>query len=671
MNALVDFYVEQYRINGRQATSKARMQKYQHKINAKMNQLRSTHASLGKEEMVGQFHREVRRLAQAAYFSNNKEAVRIINGEIIPELVRMDMELFTEQERELLENSLKDDSFFKKLDKEAHCEVCARSFAEVYRGSLQRSINRQIVELVPARPEMEFPRAREMNRHFILHIGPTNSGKTYHALERLKDAKSGVYLGPLRLLALEVYERMKEYGTACTMLTGQECIEEPDSRVTASTVEMLDIDKEYEVAVIDEAQMVADELRGHSWTRAILGVRAREIHVCMSPDAEGVVTHLIELGNGSCEVRRYERKTPLVLMDEPIAFPEDVQDGDALIVFSKKAVLNVAGRLEEHGISSSVIYGSLPPEIRRRQMHLFNTGKTKVVVSTDAIGMGLNLPVKRIVFMEVEKYDGIATRPLELSEIKQIAGRAGRFGLYETGYVTAMDEQKLEFLQKQWKKEELPIERVSLGFPQILLSMNAPLDVVLKLWHDARPSEPFEKIKIDEMLFLYNEAYRMRMYIADFDDKSVLYRMITCPVDIKDTELVHLWGEYCMNYTADISLEKPRSASRYQGLQKYESYYKKLDLYYQLSMRLGKLVDTDWLDAEREKTQDTIMQLLAKDKHEYILRCKYCGKILPVDSPFRVCAGCRREVEAKRLLNDANHSGHSGRSRHGRGHRRH
>jgi ATP-dependent RNA helicase SUPV3L1/SUV3 len=659
MEVLVEFYVEQYRGVCRQATAKARMQKYQHKINAKLNQLRSTHASPGKEEMTAQFHKDVKRLAQAAYYSNNKEAVRLINREILPELVRMDLELFGEQERELLENRLSADDFLKKLSKDAYGEICNRSLAEIFRESLERNLNRQIVELVPARPELEFPKAREMNRHFILHIGPTNSGKTFHALERLKDAESGVYLGPLRLLALEVYERMNEYGTQCTMLTGQECIEEPDSRVTASTIEMLDIEKMYEVAVIDEAQMVADELRGHNWTRAILGVRAKEIHICMSPDAEGVVTHLIELGNGTYEVRRYERKTPLVLMDTPISFPEDVQDGDALIVFSKKAVLNVAGRLESSGIASSVIYGSLPPEIRRRQMHLFNTGKTKVVVSTDAIGMGLNLPVKRIIFMEIEKYDGNATRALELSEIKQIAGRAGRFGIYDTGYVTAMDEQKLRFLHRQWKNEELPIERVSLGFPQILLSMDAPLDVVLKLWHDAPPSEPFEKIKIDEMLFLYYEAYKMRAFIADFDDKNVLYRMITCPVDIKDAELVRLWGEYCMNYTADISLEKPRPFSKYQGLQKYESYYKKLDLYYQLSMRLGKLLDGEWLEKEREKTQDIIMQLLAKDKHEYILRCKYCGRILPVDSPFRVCTSCRRDVDEQRAQRQ-NHSGHSG-----------
>lgn len=645
MKVLLEFYIDQYRSVCRQSGAKARMQKYQHKINAKINQIKNTHASYGREEMVCEFHKDVKRLAQAAYFSNNKEFIRKINTELLPELVRMDLELFTEQERELLENSLNDEGFLKRLAKDSYGKICNIPMAQLYRESMQKALNKQIVELVPARPEMEFPKAREMNRHFILHIGPTNSGKTYHALERLKDASSGVYLGPLRLLALEVYERMKEYGTPCTMLTGQECIEEPDSRITASTIEMLDIDKEYEIAVVDEVQMVADELRGHSWTRAILGVRAKEIHLCMSPAAEEVVKHLIELGNGTYEVCRYERKTPLELEEKPITFPDDVQDGDALIVFSKKAVLNVAGRLESQGIAASVIYGSLPPEIRRRQMHLFNSGKTKVVVSTDAIGMGLNLPVRRIVFMEIEKYDGNTTRALDISEIKQIAGRAGRYGLYESGYVTAMDEQKLRFLKRQWNNEEQPIGHVSLGFPQVLLTMDAPLDVVLQLWHDAKPSEPFVKINVDDMLFLYREAYKMRSYIADFDDKYVLYRMITCPIDIKDPEVVHLWGEYCMNYTADISLEQPRPFSRYQGLQKYESYYKRLDLYYQMSMRLGKLIDSEWLDNEREKTQDTIMQLLTKDKHEYILRCKYCGRILPVDSPFRVCSACRRDTE--------------------------
>jgi ATP-dependent RNA helicase SUPV3L1/SUV3 len=642
MEKIIDFYVEQYRKVCGKATKNARIQKYEHKINSKINEIKNTHGSPEKEELAASMHQSVKRLVQAAYFYNNRVVIRKVNTVLLPELVRLDLEMMGQEEIDRL-----DEETLKMLGKEAFGEICDHSLARVYRGLMQRKLRKQILELVPAKPEMEFAESLAMERHFILHIGPTNSGKTFHALERLKDASCGVYLGPLRLLALEVYERMREYGTPCTMRTGQECIEDPDSRVTASTVEMLDLDQVYDVAVIDEAQMVSDELRGHSWTKAILGVKAREIHVCMSPAAEEAIVHLISLSKGTYEIHSYERKTKLELEEAPFSFPEDVREGDALIVFSKKAVLNVAGRLESQGIESSVIYGSLPPEIRRRQMELFNNKETKVVVSTDAIGMGLNLPVRRIVFMQMEKFDGKTTRPLEIPEIRQIAGRAGRFGLYETGYVTAMDEPKLNYLKRQWKKEELPITKVSLGFPQVLLSMDAPLDVILTLWHDVRPSEPFEKINIDDMLFLYREAYRMRMFIADFDDKYVLYRMITCPIDIKDPEVVRLWGEYCMNYTADISLEKPRRHSRYQGLMRLESYYKKLDLYYQLSTRLGKLIDMEWLEDEREKTQDEIMQLLLQDKHEYILRCKYCGRILPVDSPYRMCEKCRAETESR------------------------
>jgi ATP-dependent RNA helicase SUPV3L1/SUV3 len=642
MEKLIEFYVDQYRKVCGKATKNVRMQKYEHKVNSRINELKNTHGSPEKEELAAGLHQNVKKLVQATYFYNNKAVIRKVNTVLIPELVRLDLEMLSPEERDRL-----DEETLKILAKEAFGEICEHSLAMVYHSYLNQTLQKQILSLVPAKPEMEFAESIAMERHFILHVGPTNSGKTYHALERLKDASNGVYLGPLRLLALEVYERMREYGTPCTMRTGQECIEDPESRVTSSTVEMLDLDQIYDVAVIDEAQMVSDELRGHSWTRAILGVKAREIHVCMSPAAEEVLVHLIELGKGTYEIHRYERKTKLELEEEPFNFPEDVREGDALIVFSKKAVLNVAGRLESTGIESSVIYGSLPPEIRRRQMELFNKKETKVVVSTDAIGMGLNLPVRRIVFMQMEKFDGKTTRALDIPEIRQIAGRAGRFGLYETGYVTAMDETKLNYLKRQWKKEELPITRVSLGFPQVLLSMDAPLDVILTLWHDVRPSEPFEKINIDDMLFLYREAYRMRMFIPDFDDKHVLYRMITCPIDIKDAEVVRLWGEYCMNYTADISLEKPRRYSHYQGLVKLESYYKKLDLYYQLSMRLGKLIDMQWLEDEREKTQDEIMQMLLVDKHEYILRCKYCGRILPVDSPYRMCEGCRREAESR------------------------
>ncbi len=534
-----------------------------------------------------------------------------------------------------------DGEFLAYLRRTMPGKICQESLFTLYPRYRQHKVKNSILELVPARPELEFAEVRQMHRRFILHIGPTNSGKTFRSLERLKLARCGVYLGPLRLLALEVYEQMNKYEVPCTMRTGQECIEEADSRVVASTIEMADFDENYDIAVIDEAQMVTDPDRGHSWTKAILGIRAGEIHICMSPAAEQAIIHLIELCRDDYEIERYERKTALICEDEPFVFPDDVRKGDALIVFSKKSVLDVAGRLEEQKINASVIYGSLPPEIRRRQMHLFNSGRTKVVVATDAIGMGLNLPVRRIVFLQAEKYDGVSRRPLLVSEIKQIAGRAGRFGIYDSGYVNAMGREELQYIRERYEAEEDPVSQVHLGFPQILLDIEAPMDELLKIWHDVTPTEPFVKENIDEALYLYEQAKRCKEMIDGFENKHVLYRMITCPIDIKDRFVVSLWLQYCRTYTADVSLEKPvfhRDRSR--GIMQYETYYKQLDLYYQFSHRMQKVIDEEWLESEREKTEMAIMRYLTKGKYKYIARCKYCGKLLQLGSPFQVCDHC-------------------------------
>lgn len=641
---LLEFYVEQYREASRKSKKKnIKTKQYMSRINAKARSISRMIVTPGQEIAMTLLHQDIKRLAYLAYYTNNKEAIKVLNRQIMPHVVRLDLDLFENDEAANI-----DEEYIHRLRKENNGLICNKNLKDIYLFRRNEQLKKQIIQMVPANPEQEFPESLAMERKFILHIGPTNSGKTYQALERLKNAQCGVYLGPLRLLALEVYEKMMDYGTPCTMLTGQECIEEKNSRITASTVEMLDIDKLYDIAVIDEAQMVADDDRGHSWTRAILGVKAKEIHVCMSPAAENVVIHLINLCNDRYEIRHYERKTPLVIEDIPFDFPKNIKAGDAYIVFSKKSVLNIAGRLEENGVKSSVIYGSLPPEIRRRQMELFNTGQTKVVVSTDAIGMGLNLPVKRIVFLEMEKFDGISKRPLELPEIKQIAGRAGRYGLHENGLVTAMGKKNLNYLQRMWNNDEDMTDKVSLGFPQVLLEMDAPLDEIIKLWHDVKTPAPFEKVNIEDILFLYKEASRCKSFIADFDDKYMLYKMVTCPIDIKDREVVRQWKKYCMTYTADISLAYPDKSTRYQGLLKYESYYKKLDLYYQLSVRLGKIIDDKWLEDERDKVQGRIMQLLSKDKNEYILRCKYCGRILPIGSKYSLCKDCQDMKSSRR-----------------------
>ncbi len=635
---LAEFYFTQYRDCAGKLKKKNNDGKkyYQQRIVRLIDEMKGFSGEKLSQPHLEEFHRQIRNMAYYAFRENNLIAIMQLRDILMEELVRLDLESMKPAEQELITAK-----FLEFLRTQRSFEICKRTLRSLSKSYADTGIRGQIIDMVPSRPETEFARTREMRRHFILHIGPTNCGKTYHALERLKHAQNGVYLGPLRLLALEVYERMKEAQVPCTMLTGEERIYEDNSRVTSSTIEMLDIEQPCDIAVIDEAQMIADTERGHSWTRAILGVQAQEIHVCMSPAAEKVVTHLINLCGDTLERRQYERKTALLCEDTPFVFPDDVQDGDALIVFSKRAVLDIAGRLERGGMKVSVIYGSLPPEIRRRQIRLFSEKKTKVVVSTDAIGMGLNLPVRRIVFVQTQKTDGKGRRPLLTTEIRQIAGRAGRYGIYDTGYINAVGEDGLSFVRGQFLADEPEVSHVSLGFPQILLDMDEPLDAVLQIWKSVETEPPFEKISVEEVLFLYERAYRDRKEIDGFEDKHMLYRMLTCSIDIKNRDIVDLWLYYCKTYTADVCLHFPSLIMcSDSGLMRYETFYKMLDLYYQFSTRLGKEIDIDRLEREREKTEETIMQFLSKNKKEYIRKCERCGSILPPGAMSRLCDDC-------------------------------
>ena len=637
---LTEFYVEQYahaaKKRPKKMTGTTEMLRKTDNLFRALNSARSSGMNVRTLE---DYHRQLKNAAVFAHRKKKEEVSLRIKKEMIPRLVDLDLGLLLQEQKDGINGE-----FLSYLRRTMPGAICQETLFTLYPRFRQDKVKDKILELVPARPELEFPEVRQMHRHFILHIGPTNSGKTFRSLERLKLAANGVYLGPLRLLALEVFEQMQKYHVPCTMRTGQECIEEDGSRVMASTIEMADFDENYDIAVIDEAQLVADPDRGHSWTKAILGLRAPEIHICMSPAAEAVICHLIDLCEDTYEVERYERKTKLLCENKAFVFPDDVRQGDALIAFSKKSVLDVAGRLEEVGVNASVIYGSLPPEIRRRQMHLFHKKKTKVVVATDAIGMGLNLPVKRIVFLQAEKFDGVTRRLLTTAEVKQIAGRAGRFGLYPKGYVTATEEPDLAYIEERMADTEKPLTQVNLGFPQILLDIDAPLDELLEIWHSVTPSDPFVKENIDEALFLYDQAKLYKEWIDGFQEKRTLYKMITCPIDIKDKKVVDLWLHYCKTYTADVSLERPvLCRDKKAGIQQYETYYKQLDLYYQFSHRMQKVIEEDWLRREREKTEMKIMSYLTKGKQNYIARCKYCGKLLPLGSTFQVCDDCFRQ----------------------------
>ena len=217
-----------------------------------------------------------------------------------------------------------------------------------------QAIRTSLSLLIALNPKDEYPEARAMRRHFILHLGGTNTGKTYAGFQRLKQARSGVYLAPLRLLALEAQETLLEAGVDCSLTTG----EEEDSRTwdthTAATAEKLDMRRYYDVAVVDECQMIADGQRGYAWTRAILGVLAPEVHLCAAPEAEDLLVRLIESCGDSYEVERHKRTTPLLCMTRTVDYHR-VQPGDALITFSKVGVLSVAEDLRQSGKEPAII----------------------------------------------------------------------------------------------------------------------------------------------------------------------------------------------------------------------------------------------------------------------------------------------------------------------------
>ena len=245
-------------------------------------------------------------------------------------------------------------------------------------------------------PHEWYPETRSMQRTWIMHVGPTNSGKTYQALKRLEECTSGIYAGPLRLLAHEIYDRFNAKGICCNLITGEEQrLEHPQAKITSSTVEMVDITKEVDVAVLDEIQMIGDKYRGWAWTQALLAVRAKEVHMCGEERTVELVKNLAALTGDKLVVHRYNRLGPLQTADASLEGQWDsIQKGDCVVTFSRKDIFAIKKTIEEKtGKRCAVVYGGLPPETRSYQAKLFNdqSNDYDVLVASDAVGMGLNL----------------------------------------------------------------------------------------------------------------------------------------------------------------------------------------------------------------------------------------------------------------------------------------
>jgi len=307
-----------------------------------------------------------------------------------------------------------------------------------------------------------FEVASKMGRKFIALLGPTNSGKTHRAMEALAKAANGVYLAPLRLLALENYERLQNarpHGKEIkvSLITGEERRIAEDATHVASTVEMLDTRTPVEVAVIDEIQMLADRDRGAAWTAAVCGAPASTVFLVGAPEARRAIEALAERLEVPLEVHVLKRMAPLAMEPSPVRKLGNLRRGDAVIAFSRRDVLNWRDMITEKGLSVATVYGNLSPEVRRAQAERFREGQADIVVGTDALAMGLNMPIARIVMTTTVKYNGYEEEEISAALAKQIAGRAGRYGVHEEGFVAGYDEDTHQVMRALMKEKIPPV----------------------------------------------------------------------------------------------------------------------------------------------------------------------------------------------------------------------
>ncbi len=276
---------------------------------------------------------------------------------------------------------------------------------------------------------IRLPERRTPPETVVAHLGPTNSGKTHDALAFLAERGSGVYAGPLRMLAQEAHRRLADQLGAdrVGLITGEERVNE-HAPILCCTVEMAP--SSGDVLVLDEVQWADDEERGAAWTQLLLAGEYRHVRLLGALDALPLVRRAFP----DAELRVHERKLPLEFVGARQL--RGLTTGTVLVAFSRKAVLALAGevnRLQPGRVA--VLYGAMPLASRREEIDRFLAGGADVCVATDVLGHGVNLPCETLLFAETTKFDGESRRPLVPWELAQIAGRAGRFGLVERGHV--------------------------------------------------------------------------------------------------------------------------------------------------------------------------------------------------------------------------------------------
>ena len=255
-------------------------------------------------------------------------------------------------------------------------------------------------------------------------LGPTNTGKTYLAIETMLSFNSGMIGFPLRLLAREVYDKVikKIDVSKVALITGEEKIIPLDAKYYLCTVESMPIDKDLEFVGIDEIQMCNDHERGHIFTDRLLNLRGEKLTMLMGSNT---IKSIIEKLDDDIEFINKERFSKLSYNGYKKISRIDRKS--AIIAFSTEEVYAIAELIRRQKGGAAIVMGSLSPKTRNSQVNLYQSGDVDYLVATDAIGMGINMDLDHIYFSNLKKFDGKKLRRLNLYEIGQIAGRAGRY----------------------------------------------------------------------------------------------------------------------------------------------------------------------------------------------------------------------------------------------------
>ena len=308
-------------------------------------------------------------------------------------------------------------------------------------------------------------------------LGPTNTGKTHLAIETMLSFESGMIGFPLRLLAREVYDKVikKISLDKVALITGEEKIIPSNAKYFLCTVESMPIDKHLEFVGVDEIQMCSDHERGHIFTDRLLNMRGEKLTMLMG---SGTIKNIISKLDGDIEFINRERLSKLTYAGHKKI--SRIERKTAIIAFSAEEVYAIAELIRRQKGGAAIVMGSLSPKTRNAQVELYQSGDVDFLVATDAIGMGINMDLDFVYFSNIKKFDGKKLRRLNLSEIGQIAGRAGRYlndgGFGITGDCKEISPEEVELLENH-KFEEIR----TLFWRNSNLNFNNPISLIKSL----------------------------------------------------------------------------------------------------------------------------------------------------------------------------------------------